>query len=197
MSSTKYSDLEKSVKFKSRFVPKSIWKKNFIYLLAPIILLFFSVFSLIYIFEAGRLATLITIPYGLIFLLSVVFLRLSRLYVIKKEVNKPNQYLFCLGKVVKEENKIVYVAFSKDTKRHDNYYIEKSVKELVPEVLPSLSVKDEVHILEHENGQLCIKVFRKKELLEKKMKHGAGDILYLEYVDNKNVLLISERKMKL
>lgn len=198
MSSTKYSDLEQNVKFKSRFVPKNIWFKNFIYLLAPVILLVFSVFSILYIFEAGRITSLITLPYVLIFVVGIVFLRLSRIYILKKEVSRRGHYLVCLGKVVKEDNDEVYLAFSTAEKRQDKNFLERQIKQLNADALPVLDVKDEVYCLDaSENGEkLNLKVLSKKKIYGKKNAKEGDDIFLLEYVDDSLVVPIATKSMK-
>lgn len=198
MSSTKYSDLEKNVKFKSQFVSKSILPKNFVYLLAPIILLVFSVFSILYIFEAGRLASIVTLPYALIFILGVVFLRLSRIYIIKKEVSRRGHYLVCLGKIIKEDGNYAYVLFSKDEKRHDKHFIERVAKQLNIDTLPVLDIKDETHYIDlsENGGQLGLKVLNKKEVNNQDIAKEGESVFLLEYIDDKNILPISNKKMR-
>lgn len=197
MNISKYSKLETDIKFKSRFVPISIWKKNFIYILSPIILLLFSIFSIIYIFEAGRLASLMTIPYLLIFFVAVVFLRLAKNYVMKKEVTQEGKYLVCLAKIIKEDEKNMYLIFTNGEKRHDKYFIEKCFKQLDSSSFPELSLKDVPYSIKlPEIGEpLFLKVFRRKSVIEKNLHKDINEILHLEYIDNKHIRLISSKTM--
>ena len=186
------------MKFKSRFVPKNIWVKNFIYLLAPVILLVFSVFSILYIFEAGRLASIVTLPYALIFILGIAFLRLSRTYIIKREVSRRGHYLVCFGKIVKEDEKDVYVIFTKEEKRHDKHFIERQAKQLNPDSLPVLDLKDEIYYIgtPEKEEELGVKVFGKKNLNNKNVEKEGDGLFLLEYIGENKIIPILSKKMK-
>lgn len=195
MTPAKCAILEKDVKFKGFFMPKNVWGKNFIYLLAPIILLAFSAFSLKYIFDAGKLASLITIPYLIVFMLSITLLKLSKNYVVKKEVSKDGLYLVCLAKTIKEDDKNVYLIFSTGEHRHEKYYLEKYAKQLSDADVPLLTSKDEAFLLDSET-ELYAKVFTRKKLIEKRVDFGEDSLTPLVYVDNKHISLIPSKILR-
>lgn len=194
MKAGKLAKLEGENRFKRYYMPKSTWLKSGV-IIPPVILLLFASFSLKYLFERELLLSWYAVPYVVLFIASVVFLKMTKQYATKKELNREGRYLICQARNVLIDGKNVYSVFTTDENRHDKYYVDKLAKRLADVEMPELTFKSSAHSLNldavgGETTNCYIKVFLSADIERKNAQWNNSGSFQVMFVDKKHVSVI-------
>jgi len=195
--------LEKDSKLKKKYLPKYFWLKNMA-IYPPCIFLFFALFGLIYLLNYDMLLTYHAIPFAVLFALATIWLKTTRRYVLKKLFEKPDSYLICLAKNVKEQSGWIYVIFTTGSKRHNKYYIQNLAKELESSDILETdgdnlkeSAKRKAEKLSSEffdsSDEVYIKAFKKDDMTKSGYSYNTSEVIPVFFIENGDILLIKSK----
>lgn len=129
MNADKLQRLEKNKKFRKKFYNKEVWKNYAI--IPPSVILFASLFGVLYLFNTDRLFSLYTIPCIVLLLLGTIWLKAVRRYIITQKISDDKPFLICFCIPLMEKNKKTIMMFSSGHNRHNKNYLEKKKKEIL------------------------------------------------------------------
>jgi hypothetical protein len=137
---------ENNAAFKYSHIPFSYKWKSWLYA-APVLLLFMTLFSFLYLLDKGLLATWYVVPYLLIFVLATVWFKAVRKHLSKKMINTPGKFITALAKPVLTYNYKVYALLSVGSNRHNRDFIEhqsqqvsSAYADLIPRLKPGVAL---------------------------------------------------------
>ena len=123
MNTSQLTKLEKNKKFRKKITSEGIWK-NYAFV-PPSILLFISIFGLVYLLNIDLLVSLKAIPFAIIFLLATLWFKSVRKYIINKKITEQDFFQICLATPLFEEADNTILLFATNNQRHDQNYLEK------------------------------------------------------------------------
>lgn len=136
----KLAEIEKDKSFKYSQVPFSYKWKSWLYL-GPVLLLFMSLFCIIYLLNTGMLVSWYVAPYIVIFIIATIWFKAVRKYILKKMVEDPERLLLAYSKPVLVDEYKVYALLSTGANRHNMQFIEhqsKTVNSIFADLIPAL-----------------------------------------------------------
>lgn len=119
----KIKKLEKNKGFKRSFFTNQVWRKYA--LVPPALVLFVSLFGVVYMYNTDRLLSYYCLPFILLLLISTIWFKSTRKYLINQEVESSPNFSLCLVlPLYKEGNKQFYL-FNTGANRLNRYLLEK------------------------------------------------------------------------
>ncbi len=139
---SRLAELEKDKSYKRRQIPFSYQWMSWLYV-GPILLLFMSLFSILYLLKGHNLVNWYVIPYLIVFVVATIWLKAVRKYINDKLLNNPEAFITAFAKPVLTDKYKVYSLFSAGANRHNPTYIEhqasqvsSSYADLIPQMKP-------------------------------------------------------------
>lgn len=132
MNADKLQRLEKNKKFRKKFYNKEVWKNYAI--IPPSVILFASLFGVLFLFNTDRLFSLYVIPCIILLLLGTIWLKAVRKYIITQKISDDRPFLICSCIPLMEKNKKTIMMFSSGYNRHNKNYLEKKRKEILERI---------------------------------------------------------------
>ncbi|PXV63369.1 hypothetical protein CLV62_11486 [Dysgonomonas alginatilytica] len=140
MNSDKLQRLEKNKKFRKKFYNKEVWKNYAI--IPPSVILFASLFGILYLFNLDRLVSLYTIPCLILLVLGTIWLKAARRYILTQSISDDKTFLICpIISLMNKEGKTIRM-FSVGNNRHNKNYLEKKKKEILDSISGDFSALD-------------------------------------------------------
>lgn len=196
MNTDKIQQLEKNDKFKRKFYSKEVWRSYAI--VPPSGILFVALFGLLYLFNIDKLISLYAIPFIILLLLSTVWLKAIRKYIIDQKISESNVFIICLSiPLIIEHGKTIMI-FSVGSNRLNKHYLEKKKKE----VLEKLEVDSNFVDLTSSNKSLIsiessdIYIIRPSSVDRFLNKSKMGTVnRYVVFDNSAKIQYITEREM--
>lgn len=160
--------IEKNKSFRKYFFGKLVWTRYA--LVPPGLVLFMSLFSVVYLFNIDMLISYFCIPFLLLLLLSTIWFKTTRKYLINKDVEKGNATTLCMTLPLFNHNGKMYYVFFNNENRFNKFLLDKTQKEIIK------NKEDYYHIIENlkkgefmpimlENANITVNLKWSKSLL--------------------------------
>lgn len=140
--SRELAGLEKDKAFVKSQMPFSLKWKSWLYV-GPILLIFMSIFSVLYLLENGKLATWYVAPYIAVFMIATIWFKAVRKHLLTTFMNTPDNFIAAFAKPVLVDKYKVYALFSAGANRHNANFIEhqstlvsSGYADLIPQLKP-------------------------------------------------------------
>jgi hypothetical protein len=153
------AELEKDKSFIRSQIPFSLKWKSWLYV-GPVLLLFMSIFSVLYLLEEGKLATWYVVPYIVVFVVATIWFKAVRKHLLTKFLNAPGSIITAFAKPVLVDKYKVYALFSTGTNRHNASFIEHQASlvssayaDLIPQLKPGQAVQ---LFTDNDNSSDCL-----------------------------------------
>lgn len=125
----KIKKLEKSKGFKRSFFSKLVWRKYA--LVPPALVLFISLFGVVYMYNTDRLLSYYCLPFIILLLISTIWFKATRKYLINQDVENSEDFVLCLVlPLFKDKGKQFYL-FSTEANRFNKFFLEKAKSEIL------------------------------------------------------------------
>lgn len=125
----KIKKLEKNKAFKRSFFSHQVWQKYA--LVPPALVLFVSLFGVVYMYNTDRLISYYCLPFIIFLLLSTIWFKATRKYLINQDVEDIQDFSICLVLPLFKEKSKQYYLFSTGANRLNKYFLEKSKAEIL------------------------------------------------------------------
>lgn len=132
MNADKLQRLEKNKKFRKKFYNKQVWRNYAI--IPPSLILFASLFGLLYLFNTDRLVGLYSGPCIILLILGMVWLKGVRKYIITQYISDNNTFLICQSIPLFQKTGKTIMMFSIGDNRHNKNYLEKKKREILERI---------------------------------------------------------------
>lgn len=191
----KVKKLEKDKGFKRSFFGKLVWRKYA--LVPPALVLFVSLFGVVYMYNTDRLISYYCLPFIVFLLLSTIWFKSTRKYLIKQDVDRDDEFAICLVLPLLKERGNQYYLFSTGANRLNKYFLEKAKAEILEskdKYLPEIERASKTSFLRLEDMDICVvsNLKIKRNLFPVSSKH-TGENRYLVYYGEDKVKSISEK----
>ncbi len=140
------AELEKDKSFIKSQIPFSLKWKSWLYV-GPVLVIFMSIFSVLYLLEEGKLATWYVIPYIVVFVIATIWFKAVRKHLLTNFLNTPDNFITAFAKPVLVDKYKVYTLFSAGANRHNTKFIEHQASlvsnayaDLIPQLKPGQAV---------------------------------------------------------
>lgn len=125
----KIKKLEKNRAFKRSFFGNQVWHKYA--LIPPALVLFMSLFGVVYMYNTDRLISYYCLPFIVFLLLSTIWFKATRKYLINQDVENTQDFFICLVEPLFKEKSKQYYLFSIGANRLNKYFLEKTKSEIL------------------------------------------------------------------
>lgn len=149
------AEFEKDKSFKRSYLPFSCKWKSWLYI-APVLILFMSLFAVLYLLQNNKLVSWYVLPYLVLFVIATIWFKAVRKHLIDTFINKPESFITAFAKPVLTDNYKVYALFSIGASRHNPKVIEhqastasSSYADLIPQLKPGQAI-----LLQTDNNDL-------------------------------------------
>lgn len=119
----KIKKLEKNKGFKRSFFTNQVWRKYA--LVPPALVLFVSLFGVVYMYNSDRLISYYCLPFIVLLLISTIWFKSTRKYLINQEVESSPDFALCLVLPLYREAGKQYYLFNTGANRLNRYLLEK------------------------------------------------------------------------
>lgn len=188
--------LEKNKSFKIQHIPFSKKWKSWLYV-GPVLILFMSLFSMIYLLKINMLSSWYVIPYIVVFVVATLWFRAVRTFIYKEMIESPDFFLTAIAKPVLTDEFKVYALFSVGVNRQNQKYIEHqaaNVSSSYADLITQMKPNEALPLLDEcKNGEDCLYLccFRKFIVKNKNASWGETDSFPILLIDKKAAKCIS------
>lgn len=192
----KIKKIEKNKGFKRSFFSKLVWRKYA--LVPPALVLFVSLFGVVYMYNTDRLLSYYCLPFIVLLLISTIWFKSTRKYLINQDVENSQDFVLCLVlPLFKERNKQFYL-FNTGANRFNKFFLEKAKTDILEDkeqydtVLRTLKKNTFVRL---DDEDVCITSDLKlnKGFLAFKVKHD--DSKFLAYYGESKIKAVSSKEI--
>jgi hypothetical protein len=129
MNADKLLKLEKNNQLKRKFYLKGIWR-NYAFI-PPTLILFASIFGILYLLNSDMLISLYAIPFIVIFIVGTIWLKATRKYLVDQKIASENTFLICTAIPLTKIKNQTIIIFSTGNSRHNKNYLERKKQEIL------------------------------------------------------------------
>lgn len=181
--------LEKNEKFRRKIASIGIWR-NYAFV-PPIIIIFGSIFGLLYLLNNDLLISFYAIPFAILFLIATLWFKSVRKYLINKKISSQDFFQICIGYPLFNNKNSTIILFTTNNYRHSTNFLEKQKKDILSDDNLNNKLRNSdinmLEILEIEdikNTYLsCIPKTKESEI-------------YILYTNQKNIIKINNKSFK-
>lgn len=203
MKPTPLNELEKDKKFKKKYFPKQLWIKSTI-LYLPVLFLFIALVGLVFLLNSNMLISIYALPFIILFLFATLWFKTLKKHIQNKFLDNPNSFLVCAATILEEDNNMVYLIFSPDSKRHNKFFIESEAKTLQKDnILNTKSYKEkkaqsskiaqELEFKENNQDKILLKAFNRVNFFNNGTFLTHEKTVAILYINKPNTLLIKPK----
>lgn len=203
MKPTPLNELEKDKKFKKKYFPKQLWIKSAI-LYLPVLFLFIALLGLVFLLNSDMLISIYAIPFVILFLFATLWFKTLKKHVQNKFFDNPDSFLVCAATILEEDNNMVYLIFSPESKRHNKFFIEAEAKTLQKDNILNTSdytrkkaqsskSAQELKLNENNQDKILLKAFNRIDFFNNGTFLTHEKTVAILYINNPNTLLIKPK----
>lgn len=194
-----YAKLEKDYSFKKSYLTDTPWWINLL-MVAPVCLLFVGLIGILYLFNLDKLVSWYIIPYLLLFVVGTILLKAIKKHIQKTAINKPDSFLICLAKPIAEKEGYTYIAFVKDSHRHNKHYIANELKDISPDDILNnydKAFRKKTMLIHNDetNSDLYIRAYTNRDLNRRSATWREDQLIPVLYIDDKYTFIIKKKDL--
>lgn len=182
--------LEKNKGLKRNFYSKGIWRNYALF--PPALVLFMSLFGVVYMYNNDMLVSLNCIPFIITLLLGTVCFKSTRKYLIKKEVESERPFEISYAIPLIKEGRKSFWLLALGANRHNKYFLTKKKNEILSEWESykegTLSVKKNMLVNVDEKDVFVCLLSDNKKLMSRGLVQEEAYLIYTGQDDVKSIL---------
>jgi len=185
MTSEQLSNIEKNIKFKRYICAQELWK-NYA-LVPPFIVLFGSLFGLIYLLNTDMLISWYSVPSVILFILGTIWFKFTRRFLIEKKSKEITSIKICVPTFLDfaEERNIYFFTASRN--RNNSVFADKEKLKL----FQNEDFENFVHTYMPKNSYLKPYLYKEDKFLFR--KKNKQNIKFIAFINNEIIKIISRK----